>query len=96
MSSKRRCLYGIVACIFFTAFIAFQVWAKEEVRGTKTKQLKGESQQLQAPIQEQPKITFDSITFDAGEIWEGQEVSHDFIVKNTGTAQLEIKSVKPG
>jgi len=96
MGSKRKYLYGIVACIFFTAFIAFQVWAKEEVQVTNPKQLKAKNQQPQPAIQEQSKITFDSITFDAGEIWEGQEVSHDFIVKNTGTAQLEIKSVKPG
>ena len=46
--------------------------------------------------QGQPRISFDATTYDAGEVKEGQEVSHDFIVKNTGTAELTISQVTVG
>lgn len=43
-----------------------------------------------------PQISFDSTQFDFGEVWEGKNILHSFTVKNTGTAMLNIKSVKPG
>jgi len=54
------------------------------------------NQQEQVPAQGHPKISFDSSRYDAGEVWEGDQVIHTFIVKNTGTAQLDITKVKPG
>jgi len=44
----------------------------------------------------QPAISFDSNQFDAGEVWEGDIVTHSFTVKNTGKAELTISNVKPG
>ena len=38
-------------------------------------------------------ISVPSTTFDFGEVMEGAEVEHDFIVKNTGNATLEIRKV---
>jgi hypothetical protein len=43
-----------------------------------------------------PHISFDSPQYDAGEVYEGAVIAHDFIVKNTGTALLDITDVKPG
>lgn len=34
--------------------------------------------------------------FEFTPVVEGKEVVHDFIIKNTGTALLEITNVKPG
>lgn len=34
--------------------------------------------------------------YDFGMAFEGSDVTHDFIVKNTGNADLEIQSVKAG
>ena len=62
------------------------------------KQQKGEAklQQKQTTLQGHPKITFDSTSYNAGEVWEGDTVVHTFTVKNTGTAELTIAKVKPG
>ena len=43
-----------------------------------------------------PVAVFDAAPHDFGAVFEGQEVSHDFVIKNTGTADLEIKDVKAG
>jgi len=37
-----------------------------------------------------------SDTYDFGEVLAGKDVIHDFIIKNTGDADLEIKDVKAG
>jgi hypothetical protein len=57
------------------------------------------SEQRPAPQQSRQtgaSILIPSATFDFGEALEGSVVSHDFIVKNTGTDTLEISKVKPG
>ena len=43
-----------------------------------------------------PQITFEETAFDAGEIPVGGKLSHDFVVKNTGSADLKITRVSPG
>jgi len=35
-------------------------------------------------------------SFDFGTVYEGNEVFHDFIIKNEGTADLKIVNVKSG
>jgi len=45
---------------------------------------------------EQPHLSIDMPEFDAGDVWEGEDIVHPFIVKNTGKALLEIKNVKAG
>jgi len=44
----------------------------------------------------QPVLFIEQRQYDAGEVWEGDIVSHSFIVKNTGKAELNISNVKPG
>mgnify|MGYP001104455424 FL=1 len=44
----------------------------------------------------QPHITIDAPEYDAGEVWENEDIVHAFIVRNTGTAQLDITNVKAG
>ena len=69
------------------------------VKGTNITPVKQESvekQSGQSAAGDQPHIFIDSASHDIGEIWEGEEIIHSFIVKNTGTAQLDIKNVKAG
>lgn len=54
-----------------------------------------QSAQAQAP-QEGPVIEIAEPVFDFGEAMEDAEISHDFIVKNTGKAVLQIEKVSPG
>ena len=43
-----------------------------------------------------PAAFIEADTHDFGEVFEGREVTHDFIIKNNGDADLEIQSVKAG
>ena len=45
---------------------------------------------------DQPHLSIDPSSHNVGEIWEGEDIIHSFIVKNTGTALLDIKNVKAG
>ena len=42
----------------------------------------------------QPSIQVKELMYDFGEIMEGTEVEHEFIVRNTGTADLNIERVQ--
>ena len=48
-----------------------------------------------APTGPQPKAVVEELTFNAGDVAKGDVIDHDFIVKNTGKADLMILSVKP-
>ncbi|HWQ36285.1 MAG TPA: DUF1573 domain-containing protein [Blastocatellia bacterium] len=52
--------------------------------------------QTAAPGERQPKVSLAATEFNLGEVKQGEPVSHTFIIKNTGTANLEIRDVKPG
>jgi len=43
---------------------------------------------------EKPVAFFPETTFNFSPVLEGTEVSHDFVVRNTGSAVLEISRVK--
>lgn len=43
-----------------------------------------------------PSIHVPAPDFNFGEIEEGQTITHDYPVKNMGSATLEIKDVQPG
>ena len=43
-----------------------------------------------------PRIAVVNSTYTFDKLVEGQEVLHDFIVKNNGNATLEIRKVHPG
>jgi len=43
-----------------------------------------------------PSIQMPETNYSFGEIVEEGEVSHDFVVKNTGDANLDIAQVQPG
>lgn len=49
-----------------------------------------------AAIEVRPSIQLPETSFDFGEAMEGSEVTHEFVVKNTGSAELQIQQVRPG
>ena len=48
------------------------------------------------PAAARPILEIPSPRHDAGTHWEGEVVSHTYQVKNTGSEELRILSVKPG
>ena len=89
MHRARNYFYLVITICCLMAPLSFQAWAEE---GSK----KADGQQEQASEQNQPRISFDSTSYDAGEVWEGEEVFHTFTVKTTGTVQLDISKVRTG
>ena len=63
---------------------------------TPVKQESGAKQADQKTTGDQPHLYMDSPSHNVGEIWEGEDIIHPFVVKNTGAAQLDIKNVKAG
>jgi len=51
--------------------------------------------QAAAP-KEIPSIQIPETTFDFGEVMEGNEIIHEFTVKNAGKGSLQIDKVQPG
>ena len=87
----------IIACFAAHIFLLPHLNAQEPKIKVNVQPKKAEPNQVKAaPGGKQPAIAFDAIQFDAGEVWEGDTVSHTFIVKNTGKAELTISNVKPG
>ena len=97
MDCMKKYLYLFITCCFVIASYALHLGATEEkLEGKTTGVEKDTSQQEQITTQNQPRISFDSTHYNAGELWEGSKISHTFIIKNTGTAQLTIEKVKAG
>lgn len=46
--------------------------------------------------EEKPVAVVENDSFDFGTQFEGVDIIHDYIIKNTGDADLEILSVKSG
>ena len=86
----------IIVCFLATSVSFRPLRAGEGMIKATVKPKEVESKQVTSSGENQPKISFDATTYDAGEVWEGETVSHSFTVKNTGTAVLTIQNVKPG
>lgn len=43
-----------------------------------------------------PKAVMPVVTYNFGDVRRGESISHVFIIKNEGTADLVIKEFKPG
>jgi hypothetical protein len=55
----------------------------------------GQEQAKQADTQGAPKLVVDNAKFEFGKVKEGEEISHVFKIKNTGTSELVIVNVSP-
>ena len=99
---STTCFSLLMIICFLAASLSFHPVSAEEsiIKATVKKKRAVENTQEQSAeeqsSEEQPKISFDTTAYDAGEVWEGDTVTHTFTVKNTGTAVLNIKNVKPG
>ena len=96
MLTVKKCLFIFILYFLATSFAFQPSWAKEASKKTLPDQQKVESTQEKAPPQNQPQISIDSLRYSVGDIYEGEDVIHAFIVKNTGTAELNISKVKAG
>jgi hypothetical protein len=103
MLRNKRSLCLLIAVFFVANFLVLpQLYAqKPKINVTVTPKSeidkqKVESQKGKTSGGNQPSILIEQRIFDAGDVWEGDMVTHSFIVKNTGKAELNISNVKPG
>jgi len=87
MQRSFKCLFGLLIIAIWLG-MGHAVLAAADTPQTV-------STSAQVP-QESPAISVPESTYDFGEIMEGGEVAHDFTVRNTGKAPLEINQVRPG
>ena len=78
--------------VFFVlcSLLAAGVHAAKNSDGSSGKKSKSAA----APV-EQPALQIPETTYNFGEVAEGTEVEHDFIVKNAGKGTLQIDQVRP-
>ena len=86
----------VVFCFLSVSFSLHYSLAKETSKETISDEQNFKGNQEKASAQNYPQISFESAQYDAGEVYEGDVIAQGFIVKNTGTAQLDITDVKPG
>lgn len=74
--------------IFITLFsvVVAGAWA-----GPENPSVGGANQQLNGP-----KAVFLETKYEFKPLFEGEDITHDFVVENRGDAPLVIKNVKPG
>jgi len=97
LNKKKTFSLLIIVCVMVGFVLLPHLNAQEPKIKINAQPKKADSPPVKAvPGGKQPAITFDAIQFDAGEVWEGDIVTHSFIVKNTGKAELSISNVKPG
>lgn len=86
MLRSFRVLCGLLV-LFFWAGITHALQAADD---------NATSSSPAAASQAAPSISIPENVYDFGEVMEGGEAFHDFIVKNTGEAPLQIKRVRSG
>ncbi len=96
MFAEKKYVFIFALCFLTTLLSYSHPGAQEVSKKRLSDQRKAGSTQEKAPSEKQPKITIDTTLYDAGKVDEGDRITHTFTVKNTGTAELTIKDVKPG
>ena len=82
----KLCVFAIIGCFGL-------IWVQNAEPAGDASQAKPATQ---AVPQNAPVIQIPQATFDFGDVPEGVEVVHDFKIKNTGKAELQIEQVRPG
>ena len=96
MFSEKKYVFIFVLCFLTTILFFSHLSAKEVSMKTVSDQQKAVDAQEKVPAEKQPQITIDATRHDVGEIYDDESIVHSFTVKNTGTAELNIKRVKAG
>ena len=91
MFSAKKCVSITTLCFLITLLSFCYLGAKEQLKETAPDQ-----SNTAMSSENQPKLTIDSVKYDAGEVYEGNKIMHTYTIKNVGTAQLNIKAVKAG
>ena len=86
LSFRNKVLCSLLTSVFVLAFAQAGFSAKAG----------GKTSTEASDAKARPIIRVQELTYDFGQIQEGTEVSHDYMVRNEGTVALNIERVKVG
>lgn len=78
----RKKIIGFVLLIAVACVFSAAAFAQTKPRGN--------------PAEKNPVAVVPEKTVNLGEVLEGQDYEHSFVIRNTGAGELQILSVKPG
>lgn len=81
-SAMRRKIIALSLGLLLVAVFSAALFAQSNPRGN--------------PAEKKPIAVIGEKTINLGEVLEGQDYNHSFVIRNTGAAELQILSVKPG
>ena len=97
MLSFKKHLSVVITCFLLTLLLsAAYVRTQEILEHITPEPQKVESIQKEVTGNNQPHLVIPDSVYNAGEVYESDEIVHLFTVKNTGTSELVIKDVKAG
>ncbi len=91
----KKVLNIALVALFVMVCSWLPAWAEKAPKDANSK-ANDKNVQKQPAAAKQPRMVIDIPNYDAGEVWEGEDVVHTFIIKNKGDAQLNVTKVKPG
>lgn len=93
----RRRLFAAALVLVFTA-VLFGLALAQSAQRTKSTQSTQSAQgkKIVPKSAKGARAVAENPTVQLGEVMEGQDYQHTFLIKNTGTAELQILSVRPG
>jgi len=94
MKQLKKYVSISITC-FLILFCYNNLWAEKESKKGLSPQQKDTHQQKEGYTENQPTLSLDYSQYDAGVVYEGDEILHTFIIKNVGTAVLNINKVSP-
>jgi archaellum component FlaG (FlaF/FlaG flagellin family) len=94
MTMRRRLIAAALVLVFTAACFGLALAQSAQStqgapQGKRIAPTSGKGAKVATAVAENP-------TVQLGEVMEGQDYQHTFIIKNTGTAELQILSVRPG
>lgn len=94
---RKNPLFNVLAFLFLSVSLCVSTATGQEAKTNPGSQplAQPETHLVSEPVAH-PKAVFPDNVFEFQPVMEGQEVMHDFIVRNQGEADLLIKRVKPG
>lgn len=91
----NRFIKGCAVLLAWSFLLSVAHAGNVAAKGSKNKEPAPQSKETESK-EGAGELQFPETVYDFGEVAEGAEVEHDFIVKNVGKTEVQIEQVRPG
>ncbi len=105
---KKTIIAAMTMCVSF--LVAISLWTYAQQPTITVRDASGQEIPIRVDVQtgeqkqspdtsvsaEAPRMVIEQAVYDAGTVWQGETVSHEFVIKNEGKRALKIFKAKPG